>query len=353
MAQTLRNLGAFMAMAATSFMHAEEIKTNLKAAAASTIEQHGFSGVVLVAHKGEPILHEAYGFTNTPGQIPNTLDTHFLIGSMTKQFTAAAVFMLCERELIKNIHDPISTYLQDFPHKTITIHQILSHTSGLINLPPLPAQASTDLFVIDKEAIIAQTYQQPLVHNPGETYLYSNAGYIILTKLVEVVSAMDFDKFMQQNLFNAIGTPSAGWETSDDAAITISADEPRKFICTQPLGSGNLRCTANDVCKLLRALYQGNMLQKPTKEIMLTPVKNSYACGVLVEDAQTTMIWHNGKFNGFTSYGIYYPEQDITIVVLANKGTSATIAHALHKIITPAGVAFYTLDAAGNKVAIV
>ncbi len=311
-----------------------------------------FGGVVLVAQGDKIIVEQAYGFADQDSKIQNTLDTRFCIASVSKQFTAAAVLLLCEQGKIRDVHDPVCNYLPDFPHKKVTIHQLLSNTAGIVNIPNFPVQkdaAGNVQYVFGLEDGYLATCKEPLIMAPGTAYYYSNAGFLVLTKLIAVASGTDFATFMQDNIFAPVGTTTTGWGFGDEALGVVATTGMNRFIFKNPLGTGNMTCSARDLFKLVRSLYCGKLLKPATKEIMFASVKKSYACGILVEQEPCHMLWHRGGANGFSSYDIYYPELDVTIIVLANKGEAANIVCALHEHLMP-GVPFYTLDLQGNRV---
>ncbi len=145
--------------------------------------KNGFSGVVLVAKKGEVVLSKGYGWADRENKIPNSPTTVFNIGSVTKQFTASAILKLVEQGKMKT-SDKISSYFTETPtdKKDITIHQLLTHTSGISN--------RTGGFRYDeasKEQFLKEFFESTLQSKPGTTYQYANANYIMLTIILESV----------------------------------------------------------------------------------------------------------------------------------------------------------------------
>ncbi|MFO7615786.1 MAG: serine hydrolase domain-containing protein, partial [Bacteroidales bacterium] len=151
--------------------------------------ENGFSGTVLVKVPGQPVFTAAYGFSNEEQNIRNTSETVYDIGSLTKQFTAAAILKL-EMAGSLSVNDKIGRYLPDMQSdkSEITVHQLLTHTSGL------PFQIGTDNEVISRTDLIRRVSESTLASRPGESYLFSNVGYNLLGVIIEEVSGMKYEK---------------------------------------------------------------------------------------------------------------------------------------------------------------
>ena len=178
----------------------------------------GFSGAVLVAREGQLVFRRAFGEANREFAVPNLPETKFRIGSVSKQFTAAALLLLAERGIL-GLSDPIQKYLPDWPSAwaQVSIHHLLTHTGGLPHLttrammdmsglsaPPLPSFRSVrDLFAPGEEL-------QPLDAKPGERWSYSNVGYIVLGMLVAKVSGQSFCSFVAQEIFRPLKMADSG-----------------------------------------------------------------------------------------------------------------------------------------------
>ena len=150
--------------------------------------EKGFSGAVLVRHRGEILLHNAAGFANRELEIPNTVDTVFDIGSITKQYTAALIMALQEAGLLK-VEDLLSAHFDDVPNDKadITIHQLLTHTAGFGN------GFGADTVAIGRDVFLSLAWATGLEFGPGTKYRYSNAGYGIAAAIAEIVTGQSYE----------------------------------------------------------------------------------------------------------------------------------------------------------------
>jgi CubicO group peptidase (beta-lactamase class C family) len=155
-----------------------------------------FRGVVLVAHDGKPVFHAAYGLADEEWRIPNTTATKFRIGSITKQFTAAAILLLQQRGQLK-LSDSLCKYLSNCPTAwaEITIAQLLGHTAGVSDIFALPGFTETLAVRTTLDKTIARLQERPLDFAPGTKFKYSNSGYLILARVVEKVSGKSYAEF--------------------------------------------------------------------------------------------------------------------------------------------------------------
>jgi CubicO group peptidase (beta-lactamase class C family) len=174
-------------------------------------------GTVLISIKGETVFSKAYGLASLEYNIPNTLNTRFNIGSLSKQFTAMGIVLLEEQNKL-SFDDDIRKYIPELaPYdKTITIRHLLHHTSGIRDIHGLlglagwrPADLETneDVYRVFKN-------QKDLNFNPGDELSYSNTGYIFLARIIEKVSGLTFEQWMKQNIFDPLGMKNTYVETS-------------------------------------------------------------------------------------------------------------------------------------------
>src|SRR5437762_8914388 len=203
----MRYIGIWMAIGllllqfAVGKSHADDVADKLKEHMAKLAKNDGFSGAVLVMKDGQPLLREAYGKANYELDVPNTLETKFRLGSITKQFTAMAVMILAERGQL-SIEDPISKHLEGAPPAwdKITIRHLLTHTSGIPSYTGFPQMMSrTVRLPATIDEIIATFRDKSLEFEPGDKFTYSNSGYIVLGKIVERVAKQDYDEFLKEN----------------------------------------------------------------------------------------------------------------------------------------------------------
>ena len=182
-------------------------------------QQQGFNGTILVAQKGEILLNKGYGLANQEWEAPNTPQTKFAIGSMTKAFTSMAIMMLQEKGQL-SVQDPICKYMSDCPAtwKSITLHHLLTHTSGIYNYTDLYSQLKDKVNVCREYKpveVIAFFKDLPLDFEPGSSWKYSNSGYFLLGVVIEKVSGESYETFMQKNILQPLGMSDSGYDRSN------------------------------------------------------------------------------------------------------------------------------------------
>lgn len=166
----------------------------------------GFSGSIIVSEGSEIILQKGYGLANRENRIEYSANTIQSCGSITKQFTAAAILLLESKDSL-SVNDKLSKYFSSVPkeHKNITIHQLLTHSSGIIG------GIGPDEEPIGKEAFLKRLWLEPLEFEPGSGYSYSNAGYSLLGMIIEQLSKMNYGDFLRENLFIPSKMESTGY----------------------------------------------------------------------------------------------------------------------------------------------
>jgi CubicO group peptidase (beta-lactamase class C family) len=293
-----------------------------------------FMGSVLVADKGEILLNQGFGWADAVNARPNTPTTQLRIGSLSKQFTAAAIMRLVEQGLLK-VEDPVAAFLPDYPGgQQITVQQLLTHTSGLPNYeqrPDLPQVVQSPIALDD---LIASFATQPLLFPPGESYSYSSSGYVILSKIIEVVSGRSYADFVRTEVFEPAGMSRSGYdflapdltEPAVGYQLTPQGAQPSiKTDSSWPSGAGALYSTAEDMYRWDRALNSDQVLSAASRAAMFTPWVSdigdgaSYGYGWEISTmARRPTIAHGGGIFGFASYMARFPEDDAVIIVLSN-----------------------------------
>ena len=289
-----------------------------------------FMGTVLVARDGNVVLDKAYGMANIELDVPNTPDTKFRLGSITKQFTAASILLLEERGKLK-IDDRVKTYLPDVPMSwdRITIYNLLTHTSGIPNFTAMSDYNTIKLKSRTASAAVAAVFDRPLDFGPGEQMSYSNSGYVVLGDIIEKVSGQSYEKFVADNLFTPLGMKDSGYD-SNTAIIKRRASGYIRLATGMyvnagyihmsiPHAAGALYSTTRDLLKWEQALFAGKVVSKASLDRMTTPFKNDYAFGLtsrLVKERR--VIAHSGGIDGFNTAMAYYPDSRTVIIVLSN-----------------------------------
>ena len=171
----------------------------------SYVADNQFMGSILIAQNGHVLLEKGYGFANLEWQIPNSPTTKFRLGSLTKQFTAAAILLLEERNQL-NTTDPVNKYLVDAPPawNNITIFHLLTHTSGIPNYTKFPDFVAMTTIAKTPEQQIELFRNKPLEFQPGSSYEYCNSGYVLLGYLIEKISGLSYQDFIVKNIFKPL-----------------------------------------------------------------------------------------------------------------------------------------------------
>ena len=169
--------------------------------------KNGFSGAVLIAVDGKTVLNKGYGLANKNQEIPNSPETVFDIGSVTKQFTAAAILKLTQQNKL-SVSDPLSRFFPKLPDdkKKITLHHLLTHSAGLVD-----TIGDGDFDHIPRDQFFKHLFKTKLLFEPGKKHRYSNAGYSILGRVIELASGQDYETFLYEQLFKPAGMQQTGY----------------------------------------------------------------------------------------------------------------------------------------------
>ncbi len=343
------SLASIALAAACAPAHAQSTE-ELAAVVEPEADSGAYMGAVLVAKADEVLLDQAWGSANLEWNIANTSETRFRIGSVTKQFTAVSILLLQERGLI-NVDDPISKYITDAPATwgEITVRNLLQHTSGLPNVTSLDSFGTQKFLPTSQDELIAMFSDLPLEFEPGSQWSYSNSNFVMLTRIVEVVSETSYQEFVKANLFVPLGMDSTGIDRSAEilpkraagyspsANGVVNAEYVNMAI---PTGAGALYSTTGDLLKWQRGLFGGAVLSEASLTQLTTPSEfeavagAKYAMGLLITDTpEGRSIWHGGGIEGFNAFLGYNPDTKTTVVVLANLngGSAAKLGMGLLK----------------------
>ncbi len=309
-----------------------------------------FMGSVLVARDGKVLLNKGFGSANLEWNIPNSPTTKFQIASLTKQFTAASIFLLEERGKL-NTNDPVKKYLPDAPAAWdgITIYNLLTHTSGIPNsYDGITSWRQTKT----PEQLVAAFQNKPLDFKPGENYRYSNAGYYLLGYLIEKISGQSYGSFLQQNIFKPLGMNDSGYDSNSEiiqhraSGYHLGKSEPENsdyYDVSLRFSAGGIYSTTEDLLRWEQGLFGGKLLFSASLKKMTTPFKDDYACGLAVSDIDGhRAIDHGGAMDGFNSDMVYYPDDKLSVIVISNLGGDpksiapklASVAHG-KKVVLP------------------
>ena len=295
------------------------------------LAEAGFAGTLLVAQDGEIILAKGYGLADRENTIPVSSETVFTTGSITKQFTAAAVLKLEEQGKL-SVTDPITTYFDNVPvdKEAITLHQMLTHTAGF------PQALSDDDFEkISRNDYIAKAMLTPLEHRPGESFEYSNVGYSLLAAIIEQLRGQTYEAFLQEHLFEPAGMTKTGyvlpdWQADEMAHGYLENGEDWGTMLGNyqeggPYwnlkGNGGILSTPLDMYKWHLALLGNDILSDKSKEKVFTPYANDYGYGWDVLDTDRgQLITHNGGNGVFFADFLRFTDAGVVIYVTSSAG---------------------------------
>lgn len=315
--------------AATSPLSAQQITAKVEEYMNAAVRVEGFNGAILIARDGKPIINKGYGMANIEHAVPNTPQTVFRLGSITKQFTAMAIVMLQEQGKL-NVNDPICKFLAECPAawQPITVKNLLTHTAGLPNYTGFPAFGKTAALPVTNADMFALLKDKPLDFAVGEKYAYSNSGYFLLGTIIERASGKTYADFLQEKIFTPLGMKQSGY---DSAARVIKnrasgyARQGGEFVnaayidMSVPYAAGALYSTTEDMLVWDQALYTEKLVSRKSLDETFTPFKNNYGYGWSIgKKFDRNQISHGGNIHGFASDLIRFPDEKITIVVLSN-----------------------------------
>ena len=305
---------------------------------------HLFNGSVLVAENGKVIHKKGYGLANMEWNIPNSTDTRFRLGSITKQFTAALILQLVDEGKVKldgKLSDYLPAYRKDIGDK-VTIHQLLNHTSGIPSYTGLPgflANVSRNPYTV--EDFVKLYASNDLEFEPGSKYSYNNSGYFLLGAIIEKVTGQSYDKVLKARILDPLGMKNTGYDlhapiiAKRATGYQRAADGYRHapyLDMSIPYAAGSMYSTVEDLYLWDQALYTDRVVSAQSKALMYKPALADYAYGWVVNKAEfgngtpaAERIMHGGGINGFNTLIIRYPQPKHLIVLLDNTSQGGSL----------------------------
>jgi CubicO group peptidase (beta-lactamase class C family) len=303
----------------------------------ATLKGRETSGIaVLVARDGEILYKKGFGFADIKNKIPATPDTKFRIGSVTKQFTAAAILKLQENNLI-SVNDKLSKFIPDFPRgDEVTIHHLLTHISGIHSYTNKHDFTETVLNTITPDSLVNLIKKDPYDFNPGEQFSYNNSGYFLLGYIISKVSGKTYDEYLKATFFDPLGMNNtgihyAGIKLSNEAKGYNNSgskyNETLNWNMSWAGAAGAMYSTVDDLLKWNQALYGGKVLNEKSMKAALTivtlttnnPLPMQYAYGLVHSNYRgQPSISHGGGLHGFITQLAYFPKEKLTVVMFSN-----------------------------------
>lgn len=288
----------------------------------------------LISVHGKITYKKAFGLSNLELETTMTPENVFEIGSMTKQFTAISILMLSEQGKL-NLEDSLSKFILDYPKgDEITIHELLTHTSGIKDFTRVKGLASISKNNLKPKELIDFFKNEPMDFQPGTAFKYSNSGYIILGYIIELVSGKSYQDFISQNIFEKLKMNHSFYDSHSKIVIGRASGYQKKgnkYVNSRyisysiPYASGALMSTVGDLFKWQEAIKNNVLISKKTSEKAFTnyTLKNGnhidYGYGWhIVTSHKIIRYEHGGSIFGFKSMGVYIPKQDIYVIGLTN-----------------------------------
>lgn len=290
---------------------------------------------VAVARGNDLLVNRGYGLAELELDVATPPDAVYEIGSVTKQFTAAAVFQLVEEGRL-DLDADLTTYLPDYPTggRVIPVRRLLNHTSGIKGYTEIPVFWELAVRDVPRDTLVAAFASEPFDFEPGEAALYNNSAYYLLGLIVEEVSGLQYEQYLQQHLFEPLGMSRSSYCSETRVTpgkvkgYSYTPDGLRHkdyIVHAHPYAAGSLCSSAGDLVRWTRALHSGEVLGSQTYEEMTRPgalndgTRLRYAAALSLNEIRGhRALHHGGGIPGFLSHLAYLPEQDLTIAVLIN-----------------------------------
>jgi CubicO group peptidase (beta-lactamase class C family) len=303
----------------------------------SLSSKRGFNGTVLIGMSGNIVYENAFGFSNLKTKEPLNVKSVFQIASVSKQFTAIAIMMLHERGKLE-YSDTIQKFISDFPYKNITVKQLLSHRSGLPNYMYFAAKfwKKKKEFLTNNELLEIMKSNKPRPEFlPDKRYKYSNTGYAMLALIVERISGIPFDAFMEENVFHPLGMTSTfvynplNKTTNEFETNGYNRNRRKSYedfldgVC----GDKGIHSTVEDMFLWDQALYSEQLVKQTTLSEAFTPMSydykrdNNYGYGFRIDTLAngSKIVYHGGWWRGYNSLFGRRLGDHSTIIILCNR----------------------------------
>ena len=297
-------------------------------------DYEGFNGSVLVAHEGKIIYKKGFGFANMEWDIPNQVDTKFMIASVTKQFTAMLIMQLVAENKL-DLHKPIITYLPEYPKKNgekITIHQLLTHSSGIVD-------GRYDEKKFRPKEMVNQFAETPLEFKPGKRFSYSNSGYTLLGYIIETITEESYEDVLKDKIFTPLNMKNTGFYRHIPLIKSMSSGYNKSWGNyfnidysdeSSAYAAGAIYSTVEDLFLWDQALYTETLLPKKYMNLIFTKhIPASFGghygygweltekpIGNTSEMIET--IGHSGTISGYCALFTRIPSSNSSIIFLNN-----------------------------------
>jgi CubicO group peptidase (beta-lactamase class C family) len=300
------------------------------------LKTNNFSGVILVARGDQVLFTKGYGYADIDQRVPNGPLTVFQIASVSKPFTAAAIMRLVEQGKI-DLRAPLTRVLPDYPNGAkLTIHNLLTHSSGIPNINAFPEYEEIQRRPNDPESLVEAFKSKPLEFEPGSAFSYSNSNYNLLALIIEKVSGKTYGEFLEREIIVPLGLSRTGHRHFMSRIVpgladgyapdgTLGLKHAEYLDWSAKTGNGSLYSDANDILRFVRAVHKGGLLKPSSVAASLTQHLPNIGYGWFLTEAHGRQLHHiNGRSPGWTAQVDHYVKDDVTVVVLSNLYISVT-----------------------------
>jgi CubicO group peptidase (beta-lactamase class C family) len=301
----------------------------------SYLDSAKIAGVAIAVVKdNQPLVLKSYGYADLAFNTPMPVNATFEIGSVTKQFTGAAIMQLVEQGKL-SLEDDMTKYITfDTKGRNVTVRQLLSHTSGIKGYTELPFFGKFAMEKHKRDSLLRIIEKEPFDFEPGEALIYNNTAFFILGLIIEKVTGQSYEDYVAKNLFEKTGMSNSyyasertivrnkahGYEMGEKGLVLASYLDH-----TWPYAAGSLASNVEDLAKWNDALHHGSILSEASYQEFITPVSlndgtlTKYAKGITVTESHgRTLLEHGGGIYGYLSENMYFPADKLSIVVLIN-----------------------------------
>lgn len=305
-------------------------------------KRHDFHGSLLVAKNGKIVYNNQVGYADFKNKKPLNEASVFQLASVSKQFTAAAIMLLYERNQIK-LTDTVNKYFPNFPYEHVTITNLLNHTGGLPKYfwvaehkwKQEKAPTNSEMMELLASSDVLRFFR------PGRNFDYSNTGYMVLASIVEKISGTSFNDFVKKNIFDPLNMKdSFVYSFENDNIRDNQLDGYRLYrgwrhlkikntVNDAIVGDKNVYTTSEDLFKWTLGLNNGKLLSKESLDLMYAKGetvygrKIPYGFGFRIDTKDQNTIYHHGKWNGFSTGLTQYQEDDLVVIVLEHTSYNA------------------------------
>ncbi len=304
------------------------------------IDQNAPGIAVLVARNGSIVFKKGYGLAHAEKGIQIKPETIFRIGSVTKQFVASAILKLKETGML-SLDDRLDKYIPDFPRgNEVSIHHLLTHTSGIRTYTSTPDFMSKVTQYIDPDSVVSHIKTLGFSFDPGSSWEYSNSGYFLLGMILQKITGLTWGDYLEKIFFDPLGMDHTGVYSNgtvyENEATGYSYGDEKASIAldwnmSRAGGAGALYSNVRDLFLWNEGIFKGGILSQASLDAAFTPVRlndgttpaplgnSGYGYGWSIGTVRGLKeIGHSGGLNGFNTHLLRYPEQDLTVAVLCN-----------------------------------